>query len=284
MLKPSQEIRIYDPSITDETNFFKGTMNHKNLQWDPLVVGFAFIIWTKLPQWIVDQFGTGAKHFMEKNFQSFSGLSDIEMQTSPHSFGFTAQEYEVPTTIQKGNTEFILKMQEFSGSPVKNIFQYWVSGIRDPETGIATYAAKANVDYSAKNHTGELLYIVTRPDANNVKKKNIEFAAFYTNVFPTKIPLSHFNYEKGSHDLQEIEIPFKATLHISPAVDSFAKKKLNDTYYFREENEFDPTNPNAGGTKNGEGVNKPSPTEVNTINGIKDDIERKSVEYGPGQS
>ena len=91
------------------------------------------------------------------------------------------------------------------------------------------------------------LYIVTRPDANNVSMKNIEFAAYYTNVFPTRIPLGHLNYEMGSHDIQKIEIPFRGNLHISAQVDEYAKTLLETTYAFRTEGLFDPLDDSTGG-------------------------------------
>jgi len=247
MLLPSNQIRVFDHSLVKEKEFFKGSMNYKQLAWDPFVQGYAFIIWVKIPFWVEQIFGGAAggggvvAKFLERNFHSLSGISDIELETATQSHGFTAQESHVPTTTKKGNAEFTIKMQEFSGSPVRNLFAAWTSGIRDPESGIATYPRQFNCDYAAKNHTGQMLYIVTRPDANNVEKKNIEFACFWDAVFPTKHPMgSHLNYDKGSHDLVDLDIDFKGNFHISPKVHELAVELLKTTYYFREEAEYDP--------------------------------------------
>lgn len=98
------------------------------------------------------------------------------------------------------------------------------------------------MEYAAANHTGELMYIVTRPDANNVTKHNIEFAAYYTNVIPKTIPLGHFNFTEGTHDLAQLSIEFSGTMNISPAVDNMAEQLLTKTYSFVTEDGFDPNN------------------------------------------
>lgn len=247
-LKSNTGIRIYDNTIANNANFFKGSMNLQNLEFDPLITGYAFIVWTKIPSWVEKEY-PGFKAMTQKNFLAFSGLDDIELQTSQLQFGFNANEYNAASGIQKNNTTFNLRHAELSGSPIKNMYQFWVTGIRDPETGIATYPKAYNLEYAAKNHTGELMYIVTRPDANNVDKKNIEFAAYYTNVFPKKIALGHLNYEQGQHDDQTIDMPFNGNLHISPQVDEYAIELLRTTYSFRTESMFDPKDDKAGGNK-----------------------------------
>lgn len=250
MILPSADIRVYDNSLTKDNSFFTGGLNLQQLEFDPIITGYAFIIWDSVPKWVSDNF-PGFISMTQKNFKSFDGIADMELQTQAYQYGFSNNEYNVAAGITKGNTEFTLKHQEYSGSPIKNMYQFWVSGISDPETGIATYPAKYKIDYAAKNHTGSLLYVMTRPDANNVNLKNVEFAAYYTNVFPTKIPLGHFNYAQGSHDLVEIDIPFKGTMHIGPKVDAYAVKKLKTTYTFVSEDMFDPTN---GGKYSGQTI------------------------------
>lgn len=222
-----------------QPNFFKGTNNLQTLDFDPFITGYAFIMWTFIPAWVARVY-PGFATFTQQNFQSFGGLQDLDLATGTHQQGFAANEYHVATNLQKQNTDFTIKHAEFSGSPVRNMYSFWVTGIRDPETGIATYPRMFGVDYAARNHTAELLYVVTRPDANNTAMNNIEFAAYYTNVMPTKVSLSHLNFDLGSHDPTQIEIPFKGTLHMSPQVDSYAKIRLAQTYGFREESEFSP--------------------------------------------
>jgi len=259
MIRPDLSIRVFDSKVANDANFFKGVHNFKTLDFDPLVTGYAFIFWTKVPAWVLSNFPY-FKQLTQKNFKGFGGLTDMELQTGAHSYGFNANEYHVATNLQKQNTDFTIKHAEYSGSPIKNMYQLWITGIRDPQTGVATYPKLYNTDYAAKNHTGEIMYVVTRPDADNVGKKNIEFAAYWTNVLPTKIPLQHLNFELGQHDIQDLEISFKGIMHISPKVDQFADELLATAYGFSYQGEFDPKNAaqggpsTAGGSHNIEGV------------------------------
>lgn len=246
MIKQSTDIRVYDNTLAKNNNFFTGGLNLQKLEFDPLITGFAFIVWTKIPTWIELEY-PGFKAMTEKNFKAFQGISDIELDSQVYNYGFANNEYNVVGGVQKANTEFTLRHQEYSGSPIKNMYQTWVSGIRDPETGIATYPRIYGLEYAAKNHTGELMYIVTRPDANNVDKKNIEFAAYFTNVYPTRIPLGHLSYDQSDKGIAELEIPFKGNMHMSPKVDTYAAKLLKTCYSFVSDGMFDPENANGAG-------------------------------------
>lgn len=238
MLIPGKNINAFKKEgVASQGNWFTGKMNTQNLNFDPLVTGYAFIVWTKLPFWVEGTYPDFA-HMTQKNFKAFEGLSDIELQTQQYAHTFNGNIYEYATSITKGNTNFSLRHQEFSGNPIKNYYQYWVTGIRDVETDVALYPRAFNCEYAAKNHTGELLYIMTRPDANNVKNHNIEFAAYYTAVMPLRVPISHLNYTQGEHNSQEIEINFVGDLHIGPEVDDFAYDVLSGTTQTVGSNKF----------------------------------------------
>ena len=257
MILPGKNINSFKVGSSEAAgkgSWFTGKMNTQILDFDPFVSGYAFIIWVKIPAWVTDAY-PNFRQMTQKNFKTFQGISDLELQTAQYTHTFNANAYEYATTLNKGNTNFSISHQEFSGSPIKNMYQFWVSGIRDPETDIATYARAYNTSYGAKNHTGELLYIVTRPDANNYEHNNIEFSAYYTAVFPTRIPLNHLNYSQGSHDSPDIEINFVGDLHIGPAVDEFAYSVMcgkNTTsgivkpYSFVTSAYFDPNTPTLG--------------------------------------
>jgi len=270
MILPGKELTAFSFNTVNDS-FFTGHMNLQDLNFDPLVTGYAFIIWTKLPKWVTN-FAPKFKELTQRNFKSFDGLADIELQTAAYEQSFNNNEYNYATTISKQNTEFTLKHQEFSGNPIKNMYQFWVSGIRDPDTDIATYPKAFGIDYAAKNHTGELLYVVTRPDANNFNNSeihNIEFAAYYTNVMPTKIPIAHFEYSQGEHNSPEIDIPFKGNLHIGPKVDAFARAKLaEEQCIFNFEDNFNPDNSQELGSRGNESYEASGQIESKDIIGI----------------
>lgn len=241
MIKSGENIRVYDADLAKSNSFFTGHINDQTMEFDPLVTGYAFILWTKVPTWVEKQF-PGFKAMTQKNFTALSGIEDMELTTADYISSFNENNHQSAASITKNNQGFNLTHKEYSGSPIGNMYKFWVSSIRDPRTGIATYPKQFNMEYAAKNHTGELLYIVTRPDVNNVGKKNIEFAAYFTNVMPKMIQLNHFNFELGQHDTVNYEQQFSSTMHTSSAVDNFAATKLKEVYNFVSEGMVDPAN------------------------------------------
>jgi hypothetical protein len=224
-------IKNYEGNPSD-ADFFKGFYNlrrDKIINHDPFITGYAFIVWTKLPLFFDASRQTFFKNMSQKNFKSFSGLSDINLNSDNMQSGFGADEYGVPTVINKENNTFTLRHYELQGSPIRDMYQYWVTGIRDIETNVATYHGKildGSLKYSARNHTGELLYIVTDPSGALGGSSGIEFAAYFTGVYPTKIPMDHLNYSSGDHSLVEIDIEFRGNLHMSKKVNELASKFL----------------------------------------------------------
>jgi len=267
MIKPDgRSIASYDPSRADAKGFFQGAFNTKALDFDPLINGYAVFQWIKVPKWVESTFKS-FKILTQKNFKELSGLSNIELQTIGVTNGFSANEYHVANTIQKQNQNFTIKHQEFSGSPIKNMYQFWITGIRDPQTGIATYPAIFGIDYAAKNHTGEILYINTRPDMNNVDKHNIEFSCFWSAVMPKVIKLEQFNFSLNTHDQVEYDQQFTGDFYMGSKVDAYAKTKLaQHVHGFIELGEFDPeaVDPNGSSMKN-----KFSDSKSVAYNGIK---------------
>lgn len=245
MIQPGN-INVFDSTVAQTNNsFYNGTFNFKQIDHDPLVTGYAVIVWDKIPEWVNEAY-PGFKQFTQKNFLGLSGLEDFQLETQEYNYGFNNNAYHTATGITKNNAEFTLTHKELSGSPIKNMYQHWVTNIFDPETGISPYGVKYGYDFAAKNHTGSLMYIVLRPDVNNYTRKNIEFAAYYTNVFPKKVPLSHFEYQQGTRDHVQIEIPFSGVLHLSAQVDNYARTLLEKSYSYTTMGMFDPTQLNQG--------------------------------------
>lgn len=207
-LKRNDSLTSHAASPSD-SNFFNGALMHGQNSFDPFVSGYAFIKWLRIPTWIDDEF----KALAEKNFKAFSGLNDIEIETGGITSGFTGNELHYAKGSGTKSTEFTLKYQEQSGSPLTKHYNKWVSGIRDPRTGIATYPKQYGLDYHSHNHTASLLYVVTRPDADNTGMKIIEHASITTHMMPKKIILNHFNFESGSHENFEHEMSFSGYHH-----------------------------------------------------------------------
>lgn len=232
MLKaPNSAINVFDNSKAAVNNFFQGQFQSDVITRDPLVSGYAFIKWLKVPSWVLKQYPS-FRELTEKNFRAFGGLQDIDLNTFAIQEGFSQSENQFAGGAQMGQG-FTLTHREYSGSPIRNSYTHWVSGVRDPVTNISRYPKEYGLEYSAANHTGELLYVMTRPDADNTgNSKIIEFACLYTMVMPTRIHLGHLNFQAGSNDGAELEQQFIGVPHISPAVDEIAIAELKALYPF----------------------------------------------------
>jgi len=235
----SKQTIKYDDSRMDSlmgstSTFFLGSDDTITQSFDPIITGYAFIFWIKLPGWFRED--DDLKYFeamTQKNFQSFQGLTDMELETATHQMGFSGNEVAVTTVLRRGNTDFTLRHKESSGSPIRKMYQKWISYISDPRAGgIAIYPRlyDGKYPYAAKNHTGQLLYVMTRPDVYNTGNHTVEFAAFYSNVIPKTIPLSHYSYEQGNQDSPTLEINFNGVIDIGPDVEEYANFVLESFF------------------------------------------------------
>lgn len=220
----------------ENSNFFAGTwdFDQSNLDnYDPFVSGYAYIFWTKLPSFFPEKIRKRFKHMTEKNFKSLSGSSDLTLDFESITGGFAGNSYDAATNLKKGEGGFTLKHQEYMGSPIRELYEYWVTGIRDPETGLATYHgrlgdSKSCPYYSSRFHSGELLYIVTDPAGAAGGAQSIEYACYYTNVIPTKVPQSHLDYSSGEHGTVEIDQEFKGVWHRSKRINDVAARLIKN--------------------------------------------------------
>lgn len=218
-------------TVTDATStFFTGADDVYNQNFDPFVNGYSHLWWVKLPPWFEED--PDLKYFKQisqKNFRAFSGIDDVTLTTATHISGFAGNEIDVITGVAKGNTEFTIGHKEYSGGVMRRMYQKWIGLVRDHRTGLALYPKLFGIDYGARNHTGQLLYVSVRPDATNTDKDILEHAVFYSNVFPTNIPFGTlYNFELGTQDSPTIDISFKGYADFGPDVDEYARKKLKE--------------------------------------------------------
>lgn len=207
-------------TVLTGANLYNGAFNSASQEFDPYVSGYGYIFWLKYPEWVKAEY-SNFKDLSERGMKDFNGLSDSTISAAGVQLGFSATEVNYAGGIQM-EQGFSITYQVFSGSPLESAFAYWVSGIRDPITNVATYpnypTNPNKGKYGAKYHSGALMYIATRPDALNPESPAIEFASMYTNVIPTKIPLEHFNYSGGSNETKTFSQEFFGKRHIGKPV------------------------------------------------------------------
>lgn len=222
------------------STFFTGVDDLiSSARMDPIVTGYGFVRVLDVPTWFSeDPDLKNFKTMIEKNTRGFSGVEDIELQSATQQTGFAGHDMNIITGIQRGNTNFTLTHKEYSGSPMRKLYQKYISYVRDPRTGLAMYPSIFNVEYGARNHTFSILMMSVRPDANNKTSDNvIEYAAFYSNAYPTTVPLSElYNWEHGTQDSPTLSMNWVGMPEIGPDVDALALKVLREEILNTSEN------------------------------------------------
>lgn len=211
------------------SQFYNGIDDMINHKFTVLTTGYAYIYWVHLPDWFEkDEDLKYFKAMTQKNFVSFQGLSTVQLSTGTYQSGFAGNEVTVPTGVERGNTQFTIEHVEYSGSPMRRLYQKWCNYIRDHRTGIAPYCKIFGVEYGPATYTGELLYITVRPDANNNTTDILESAVYYSNVFPTNYDLGLYNYQRGQQDNPHFTGEYVGVPDWGPEVDEYARKVLKE--------------------------------------------------------
>src|SRR5699024_12019953 len=79
-------------------------MNLQTLEFDPFVSGYSFILWTKVPDWVEQEY-PGFRAMTQKNFKAFQGIEDMELTTNDYSHTFNENMYQTAATITKNNKD-----------------------------------------------------------------------------------------------------------------------------------------------------------------------------------
>jgi len=214
---------------------YVGVDNTTDFHFNPYISGYSFIKWIQLPPWFEqDPYLKYFAPMTEKNFRSFNGLGSIELQTASYQSGFAGRDIDVITGVNHMNNDFSISHIEWSGGLMRKLYERWLFNVRDPLTGVCLYPKKYGYEESAQNHTAQLLYINCKPSVTSVdgtpdiSKSTIEFACWYTNVFPLQIDYSHMNYNVGEQNQATLEIPFKGLAHVGDRVLAYAYKVLSE--------------------------------------------------------
>ena len=200
-------------------------VTHDVLQaYDPFKTGFARIFMVRKPLF-VDQLLPDKmkkfKHILEYANTSIQGINDIQMGTANIQGGYANREVTLPTILTDGTNDFTIRVYEFSGSPVREIIHFWLTGIADLQSGLSTYHGYDDAPVNQANHSAEFIYVVTDQTG-----KNVEYSCLFANCVPNAIEMSHLNYESGQHDTVPMDLQFTCTKYESPQINEKAKQLL----------------------------------------------------------
>ena len=229
----------------DKFGYFLGGIDvtHQNLDmFTPYIRGVSRIFLHKPPAFMQERFPDMTRRFktyLETGYTSLDGLSDISVDFTDFEGGFAGQRYSTVSLARDETENITIQLYELTGSPIREYLDTWITGTRDPRSGIAHYhgviAEKGADYYSEKNHTAEMFYVNLDPTAIN-----IEYCCMFAHMFPTRVPKAHLNYEKGNRDNALLDCEFRTTKYESPAINNIgawyiANSNVNYNYL-----DFDP--------------------------------------------
>jgi hypothetical protein len=189
---------------------------------EPFVSGYNFISWFKLPGFFDGDTRAAYRAYTERNLKSLDLYNDFEMETGSVNYGFHGASYEVATNLRRDIQRITTGHNEFWSLPVSRLTEKWVTGIRDPETGMAHYHGQLInndlIEYKPSYHCGSMITWVTDPAG-----KGLVRAALLVNMFPLPVKLSHLNMSSGDHSTTDMSISCSCIYHESRYINAIAK-------------------------------------------------------------
>lgn len=225
-------------------SLFLGGLNVKSAalqQYTPLRTGYARIFFVKMPVFMKQLFATKTtnfKHMLEYGFVGVDGIQNTTLEFESMTGGYAGRSFDVAGTAKDETNEVTVKLYEFSGSPVREYTDMWISGISDPNTGIGHYHGAiglAGITYNQAFHTAEAIYVQTDPTG---RSDAVEYACLLTNMIPKNVKKDHFNYESGSHPVVQVDVPFTCTKYESPQINIIAKLLIDKYMILRDYLDF----------------------------------------------
>lgn len=162
-------------------------------------------------------------YILEYEFKGLDGIEDITADSLEVTDGISTLNV-VGKVNKQSASEISMNFTEKSGSVITNFLRYYLEGIKDPRTQAKTYHGLIKNGTMAggfENEVFNLLYIVTDNTMLGLEK-----AYLLCNAWPTKVPTSIYNSEKGSIEKKDIDLSWQCFVIDGPEVDQRALKCL----------------------------------------------------------
>ncbi|WP_301067476.1 hypothetical protein [uncultured Duncaniella sp.] len=213
-------------------------------QFTPYIRGVSRIFVHKLPPFMNQLYPDMSKRFksyLETGYTSVDGIGDITVDFTDFEGGFAGQRYSTVSMSHDETENVTVQVYELSGSPIREYLDTWITGVRDPRSGIAHYhgifdLAGNTISYGERNHTMEMFYVNLDPTA-----RQIEYVAMFAHMMPTRVPKAHLNYEKGNHDNAQLDLEFRTTKYESPAINDIGYWYIQNSKVDYNYLDFNPT-------------------------------------------
>lgn len=190
------------------------------------------------------------KHLLEYANNGVSGLADVTIDTDSVSGGHRGRGAEIPIAYNDNTSIVSVKMLEFSGSPVRDVIQFWINGVLDNMTNVTHYNGNVGkLEYNIANELAQFVYVLTDNTG-----ANIEYACLLANCFPKSINLDPYNFTPGNHELVETVIEFTCNKYENTQINELAKYLLKNSLLLSNslnfQSGYNTTSVNSLGSKN----------------------------------
>lgn len=235
-------IARFDASNIQKYSLFLGGLDttHESLkQYDPLRTGYGRIFFVRMPffmECLMPTATKGVKHMLEYGNTGITGLGNTTLDFEQFTGGYAGKSFDIPTVAKDETTEITIQLYEFAGSPIREYMEMWISGISDPNTGLATLHNartddKKRVKYTQANITAEAVYVHTGPTG---RADDIQYSCFLTNMMPKQATKDHFEYTSGDHKIVQISQTFTCVKYESAQINNVAKALIKKYVILRD--------------------------------------------------
>lgn len=245
---PQAGIKMYDNENNKILNYslFLGGLNatHQSLaQYDPLKTGYNRIFFVKMPYFMDQMYPEKTKrvrHILEYGFTSIQGIGGVSLEFEQMTGGYAGRQLDVGSVSKDDTNAITISTYEFSGSPIREYMDLWISGIADPYTGLGHYHNATDdagnlIKYAHQHHVAEAIYVATDPTG---RSNGIEYACLLTNMMPKQVKKDQFNYDTGRHELVTMDTEFSCVKYESMQINAVAKALMDKYSIMRDYIDF----------------------------------------------
>lgn len=236
------------PRNISEFTLMKGVTDFSNLrQFDPYETGYGFLVVCSVPKFMSELASKNPKvkllqdtfvHILEGEFKSIDGIPDVVADPGTITNGVNElmliQNVSMDTSIQ-----ISMPYLERSGAPLTNYAEYYLRGIKDPNSKAKTYHGLIGsnettiTDPGPDNEVFTLLYYAT----DNTCRK-LERAYLFANCQITSAPTSTlYNMSRDTIQFPEVTLTFNAFPIVGDKVNLYANKMLEYQLNYAPESE-----------------------------------------------
>lgn len=234
------------PRSIAQYTLMKGVTDFSNLrQFDVFESSYGHLIVASTPKFMdllanrdekVAELQETFIHILEGEFKGIDGIPDITATAGEITNGNNELQV-INNVVQDTSIQVSMSYYERSGSPLAKYCQYYLTGIKDPNSKAKTYhgliADGTVTDPGPDYETFTLLYYVTDNTVTKLEKSYV-----LANAQITTVPNSTlYNSQKGSIDFQEIQITFNCFPISNDETNLFANQMLDYSLNYAPENE-----------------------------------------------